>query len=115
MKFTKTVIDNIPFADDGSKPAQYWDTELKGFGLRVGKQTKAFFVQRDINAKTYIRKIGPYGIFTLDEARKVARQKLLMLAQGIDPEEVERQQKVRGMTLRELMEEYLVVRKKLRP
>jgi len=115
VKLIKSVIDKLPYAENGHKPTTYWDTELKGFGLRVGRQTKAFFVQRDINTKTYIRKIGPYGIFTPEEARNIARIKLLSLAQGVDPEEAERQQKIKAMTLRQLMDEYFVVRKKLRP
>jgi len=114
IKLTKSVIDSIPYITDGAKTTHYWDTELKGFGLRVGRETKAFFVQRDINSKTYVRKVGPYGIFTPEEARKIARNKLNMLAQGIDPDESERQLKVKGMTLRELMEEYFSVRKNLK-
>lgn len=114
IKLTKSVIDNIPYIIDGAKTAHYWDTELKGFGLRVGRETKAFFVQRDINSKTYVRKVGPYGIFTPEEARKIARNKLNMLAQGIDPDEAERQQKIKAITLRALMEEYFVARKSLK-
>lgn len=114
VKLTKSVIDTIPYVSEGSKPVHYWDIELKGFGLRVGRQTKAFFVQRDINTKTYVRKIGAYGIFTPEEARKIARNKLNMLAQGIDPDEMERQKKVHSMTLRELVDEYISARKNLR-
>ena len=75
IRLIKTVIDKLPYAEDGSKPVIYWDIDLKGFGLRVGRQTKAFFVQRDINTKTYIRKIGSYGIFTPEEARNAAGAK----------------------------------------
>lgn len=114
IKLTKSSIDTIPYVGSGCKPVQYWDVELKGFGLRVGQQTKSFFVQRDINTKTYVRKIGTYGLFTPEEARKIARNKLNMLAQGIDPDAIVRQQKVQSMTLRELMEEYLVTRKSLK-
>ena len=114
VRLIKSVIDTIPFAENAAKPQHYWDNELKGYGLRVGTQTKAFFVQRDIKTKTYTSKIGQYGHFTPEEARKIARNKLNLLAQGIDPDEVEREKKVKSMTLRELMEEYFTARRKLK-
>ena len=114
IKLTKSVIDSLPYAEDANKPANYWDTELRGFGLRVGKTTKAFFVQRDIMGRARTGKIGPYGIFTPDEARKIARNKLNLMAQGINPDELERQEAVKSMTLKEVLEDYLKTNKKIK-
>ena len=35
VKLTKSEVDRLPFADDG-KQVCYLDTELTGFGIRVG-------------------------------------------------------------------------------
>lgn len=45
IKMTKREVDAIPYAEY-DKQQFYWDTELKGFGLRVGHKTKTFIVQK---------------------------------------------------------------------
>lgn len=45
IKLTKSNIDKIPFSD---KQVVVWDSDLPGFGLRVGSKSKTFFVQTDI-------------------------------------------------------------------
>lgn len=114
IKLTLSAIDKLPYAVDANRPVVYWDTELKGFGLRVGRTTKAFFVQRDINTKTYTSKIGAYGHFTPEQARRLAQQKLYLLAQGIDPEEVKREEALKLMTLQEVLDDYLKTNKKIK-
>jgi integrase len=83
IKITKREVDSLPFAEY-DKQNFYWDTELKGFGLRVGSETKTFIAQRDINGKTRRINIGKYGTWTVEEARRIAREKLLKMEQGID-------------------------------
>jgi integrase len=69
----------------------YWDSELAGFGLRVGKNgTKTFFLRyrpkgtgRQGPKKYYT--IGRYGPLTPAEARNKARQLLGEVAGGADP------------------------------
>lgn len=46
LKFTKLNLDKIPFEDSGQK--DYFDTETKGLGLRVGTASKTFFVKVDV-------------------------------------------------------------------
>ena len=113
LKLTKSNIDKVPLAENGQMI--YFDTEMPGFGLRVGKTKKTFFVQRDINAKTYASTIGVATIWTPDQARQEARERLLMLSKGIDPNEAKRQESVKQMTLRAVMEEFFVERNKLKP
>jgi integrase len=65
-----------------------WDTEEKGFGLRVtptGKMT--FVVQYRLrgNRRTYRLTIGPYGRWTPTEAREEARRILRERDRGQDP------------------------------
>ncbi|MGA8611693.1 MAG: site-specific integrase [Xanthobacteraceae bacterium] len=51
----------------------YWDTKTPGFGLRVGKNSKTFFVKRDNRRIT----IGRFPDWTLQEARAEAKRLLL--------------------------------------
>ncbi len=82
LKLTKKNIDSISLGN--ARYLLYWDTELKGFGLKAGKDSKTFIVQRDINGKTIRNKIGRYGVWTVDEAKREARERLLFLDKGID-------------------------------
>lgn len=42
-KLTKSLIDSIPYPDSGQM--FYRDSELKGFGLRVGTGSKVYFAE----------------------------------------------------------------------
>ena len=41
---TKRFIDKTPFAT-GKTPTIFWDTELKGYALKVTRTRKSFFAQ----------------------------------------------------------------------
>lgn len=79
LLLTKRNIDSkkhIPQVEDGR--VDYFDTEVKGLFLRVGKETKTFYVQVDVKDpvtgkfKSVKEKIGVYGEYTPEEARAVA-------------------------------------------
>jgi hypothetical protein len=59
LKLTKSAIDRLSHPRKGQR--HYWDTQLRGFGLVIGRNTKTFVVQRDINGQTRRMKIGRYG------------------------------------------------------
>jgi hypothetical protein len=82
LKLTKSVIDKLPPVEKGA--VVYFDVDMPGFGLRVGTTKKTFIAQRDIMTKTYISTIGVYGIWTPEQARQEARERLLLLSKGID-------------------------------
>jgi hypothetical protein len=46
IKFTKAVIDKLPPPKKDSDT--YFAEDMPGFGLRVNKTKKTFFVQKDI-------------------------------------------------------------------
>lgn len=52
-------------------PGTYWDSSLKGFGVRVGRQTKSFIV---LVASGRRHSIGRYPLVSLSDARKEARR-----------------------------------------
>ncbi len=74
-KLTKSNIDKLPFSD---KQVIFWDTELAGFGLMIGKRSKTFFVQTDIKDdtkpkgwRTVKKTLGRYGDITPEKARSM--------------------------------------------
>jgi integrase len=83
-KLTKRIIDDLKPA---VKPHIEWDQELRGFGVLVlPSGVKSFVLQyRNVSGRSKRLTIGRYGVFTVDEARKVAREALGQVAQGNDP------------------------------
>ena len=117
ISLTKRNIDRIPFATKGQ--ATYWDLNIPGFGLLVGRHTKTFLVQVDVRDpdkpkgfRTVKKTLGRYGDITPEEARKMlaGREqeihgrivftpgKRLELRQGIHPKG--------KVTLRDLLQAY---------
>ena len=86
VRLIKKVVDR---ATTNGSP--YWDSDLPGFGLRVGESgTKTFFLRyRPRGAgregvKRYFT-IGRYGPLTPDQARTRAKEVLGQVALGQDP------------------------------
>ena len=103
-KLTKGYVDRVR---PGPKDEFHWDTEIKGFGVRVtptGKLT--FIVQGRIEAKEARLSIGPYGVFTVDQARDVAREHLRSMRMGVDPRDTKRQDEAAKVTLRQVADAY---------
>ncbi len=85
-KLTKTIIDVAK--PDAKADVWLWDPELPGFGVRVFPSgLKSFLIQyRNASAaRTRRMTIGRYGPLTPEEARTIARRKLLEVAGGEDP------------------------------
>jgi integrase len=108
-KLTKSYIDRLqPQASD----VLYWDSDLKGFGLRITPQRKlTFIVQGRLGtagrgARTVRLTIGPYGIFTVDQARGCARERLRDLRMGIDPRAAAKTAAALRVTLRQVADDY---------
>lgn len=113
IKLNKSTIDRIPLTDRGQ--TLYHDDALKGFVLRVGTKTKTYCVYHTVKGKARQINIGRHGVFTVEQARHHAREKLYMMANGVDPEQDKRDLASKQMTLLELVEEFLSVRKRLKP
>lgn len=108
-RLTKSAVDEaLPLEIDG-KPRQrlYLDTELKGFGLCVGARTKTFFVQRDLAGKTVRVTIGRYGVLTVAQAREQAREVLVQMTKGINPNREKQRRKLVSTTFSEALEAHL--------
>ncbi|MCB2007246.1 MAG: integrase arm-type DNA-binding domain-containing protein [Rhodoferax sp.] len=109
VKLTKTVVDEAePLVVDGvPRQRLYLDSELKGFGLCVGAKTKTFFTQRDLNGKTVRVTIGRYGVFTVAKAREEARELLIRMSKGVNPNREKEQQRTASMTFDEALKMHL--------
>jgi hypothetical protein len=88
-----------------------WDTELRGFGLRVTPAgTKTFIVRyragggRRGTLRQYV--IGQYGALTPAEARNLARRALAEAAKGGDPQAAKAASRAE-LTVAELCDLYL--------
>lgn len=113
LKLTKRAIEAVPQTEKGQ--VFYTDSDLPGFYLIVGQCVKTFAVQKDIRGKSIRYTIGRYGQLTPENARKIAQTKLFEMAQGLNPNILEREQQEKNVTLDQVFNEYLDIRKKLKP
>jgi integrase len=94
---TKRTVENIA---PGRRDVFVWDAELPGFGVRVTPRgARSYVLQyRNLSGRSRRLTIGRHGVFTVDEARRLARGLLGQVAMGLDPvserkREAERQRK----------------------
>jgi integrase len=110
-KITKSAIDALkPAAAD----AYLWDTELKGFGVKVTPAgRKVYLVQFRLGGrkgKTQRVTLGVHGDITPDQARKLAQKHLGQIADGKDPAQERRETKRKletALTFKEVCGLYL--------
>ncbi len=85
-KITKRQIDSI---QPGAKDLFLWDTDIRGFGLKVTPAgTKTYLLQYRMGGRGHPTRrysIGPHGPLTPDEARNMALELRAKIAKGIDP------------------------------
>ncbi|XBQ15179.1 MAG: integrase family protein [Oceanicaulis sp.] len=111
-KLTKSFIDKVQPPEGAAKI--HWDETVKGYGLRVSPPStdyprgkRAFVAQGRLKGKTVIITIGPFGLYTEDQARRKAQSILQMMREGIDPRAVKKSEEAERVTLREVMTAYL--------
>jgi integrase len=105
-KLTKRVVDDTdPVL---GRDVFAWDSELRGFGLRVkATGVKSYLVQyRTGDGSTRRLVLGKHGVLTPEQARRIAVQKLAAAAKGEDPS-AERHAARAGMTVTEVCDWYL--------
>lgn len=114
-RLTKRAVDEFIFPLEAKtatgKPvvqAFLWDTETRGFGVRITRDgTRTFVAQGRINGKEVRLTVGRYGIETVDQARENAREHLRGMRLGIDPRIAAKVQAAEKVTLRQVMDAYL--------
>lgn len=85
-KLTKRLIDSFVYVrQDGRKDIR-WDTEMKGFGIRIypsGQKSFVLSYRQDGRKRLYT--VGQYGKITLEQAKELARKRFGEVADGKDP------------------------------
>jgi integrase len=112
-KLSKSFVDSIPNLASGQM--FYRDSELKGFGLRVGASTKTYIAESKVNGKVVRVTIGKHGVFTAEQARVEARRLLVEMAKGNNPNSAKTEMKARAVTVQKAFDEFLEARKALKP
>ena len=105
-KINKGAVDGAETPAIGQ--AFIWDTEVKGFALRITSGgTKTFIVQKRIAGKDRRVTLGRYPEITAEQARKLALTHIGEIAKGNDPIAAKATEEVQAKTLREVIEDYL--------
>lgn len=113
QKLLKSFVDSVPLTTSGQ--VFYRDSELKGFGLRVGTTGKVYIAESKVNGKVVRVSIGKHGVYTPEQARLRAREILLMMAKGANPADAKKENRARGITLEQALADFLSARKSLKP
>jgi integrase len=105
-KLTKRIVEALE--RDPDRDVFMWDTDVRGFGVRVKSSgTKTFIIQyRNVERRTRRFVIGQYGVLTVEVARDLAKKKLASVIDGADPSQ-ERRSAREGMTVAEVCDWYL--------
>jgi integrase len=111
-KLTKKFVNSVLHPDKGQMI--YRDERLPGFGLRVTPGSKTYVVEARVDGVARRITLGKAGALTPATARKKAQRMQAMMAAGKDPMREKSRKKIIGVTLQEVLEQYLSVRN-LRP
>lgn len=106
-RLTKRLLDTAPASN---RDQFLWDSEIKGFGVRIWPSGRKTFVAKyrvggGRSGATRRFTIGTYGVLTVNEARTAAKKVLGAVTRGDDPAGA-RQAKRREMTVADLVSLY---------
>ena len=104
-KLTKKLVEGTQPQD---KDLILWDSETNGFFCKITPSGKKsyFLYYRTHDRRQRKPKIGDHGVLTCEQARSIAQQWLLEVAQGKDPSG-DKQERQLAPTLRELADKYM--------
>lgn len=105
LKLTEQSAKTLPVVD--GTDTFYFDTDLKGFGLKVtASGSRSWFIEARIRkglpAKR--RKLGDASVLNAKEARERARKDLAQMVMGFDPVEQRKAVEQAGVTLSKALE-----------
>lgn len=114
MKLTKGVVEGTDLPKKGQ--AFLWDSEIKGFGVRLTPTGRSYIIQGRVKGGISRRvSLGKHGVITMQQARKRAKKELAKLSDGIDPIVEKKRSEAYSKTLREITSEYLRDKRKKTP
>lgn len=113
LHITKRAIEAVSPPESGQ--ILYRDTTLRGFGLRVGAQSKVFFVEGQVSRRTKRVTIGRADVINVDAARKRAMSILSDMAEGKDPNAEKRREGQVAITVGQAFDRFFKSRSSLSP
>lgn len=111
IRFTKKAVDAIEHPASGQ--ILYRDNQLRGFGLRVGAQSKVYFAEGQVRYRSRRVSIGRADVISVDAARKRALSILSDMSAGVDPTAEKRRAEREGITVEKAFERFFTARKTL--
>jgi integrase len=113
MKLTKDAVAALALPTGKAEHFE-WDTTLPGFGVRLRGGGKRWVVQYRVKGQQRRESLGDVRKVTLEDARKIARQRFAQAELGVDP--VAERERVNAVTLGAVIPRYLdAKRDRLRP
>lgn len=99
-KLTETYATKLSHSSEGTQ--KYWDSEIKGLVLFVGKRSKTWYFQKDVGGQTKRILIGRYPVISSQAARQTAMGLALEMGRGAG-----KMAQIGAPTLEAAMEVYL--------
>lgn len=105
VKLTTTKVDKLE--PTPGKQRLVWDTELRGFGVRVSPGgARSYIMQRRVGNKERRVTLGRHGEISAENARRKALGMAAQFSEGIDPVKERQKKEARDTTLREAFNAY---------
>jgi integrase len=115
MRLTKDVVAALVRPTDKADYTE-WDDDLPGFGVRMRGNSKKWDCQYRINGKQRRESLGDVRKISLDDARKIARQRFAQVELGVDPAAEHELARAQALTLGLVIGRYLEAKRDvLRP
>lgn len=112
MKLTKAIVESATLPETGQ--AFLWDSDLKGFGVKLIPSGRVYVVQSRVKGNTKRIVLGKHGVITLAEARKKAQIELSKMLEGKDPSIERKRETALSVTLGMIVDEYIKARRDLK-
>jgi integrase len=108
VNITKTVVEKMSFERKNNAADYRWDNQIKGFGVRVYPTGRKSFVvsYRNSGGQKRFHTLGNFGVLTVDQARRMAKERLAEVLNGNDPQ-ADREAKRTASTVSDLCDRYL--------
>ena len=88
-----------------------YDTQVNGLLVSITpKGTMSFRVYRKLKGKPLRVTLGRFPDLKIEQARRLAKLNLALIAEGVNPIEQKRLKRISGVTLSEVFEEYMKLR-----
>lgn len=106
MRLTKDAVAALIRPADKADYTE-WDDDLPGFGVRMRGDSKKWDCQYRINGKQRRESLGDVRKVSLEDARKIARQRFAQVELGVDPAAQRAQARAQALTLGVVIDRYL--------